>query len=181
MAHRVFYSFHYAKDAWRAGQVRNMGILEGDQPVTSNEWEEVKQKGVKNIENWIANNMKYKSCLVQLVGEETFSRRWCKYEIEHAWIEGKGIVCIYIHGLKDASGNQCDKGQNPLQQFCIDKTFNYIIEHKSPADSNEINLSKVCKAYDTPYSCSTNVYDYIYKHLDEWVEEAIAIRNQYPK
>ena len=59
MAHRVFYSFHYAKDAWRAGQVRNMGILEGNQPVTSNEWEEVKQKGVKNIENWIANNMKY--------------------------------------------------------------------------------------------------------------------------
>ena len=147
MAHRVFYSFHYAKDAWRAGQVRNMGILEGDQPVTSNEWEEVKQKGVKNIENWIANNMKYKSCLVQLVGEETFSRRWCKYEIEHAWKEGKGIVCIYIHGLKDASGNQCDKGQNPLQQFCIDKTFVFGKIYSYQYRSRNIHYSRCCTCH----------------------------------
>ena len=27
----------------------------------------------------------------------------------------------------------------------------------------------------------TNVYDYIKEHLNDWVEEAIRIRNQYPK
>ena len=73
------------------------------------------------------------------------------YEIENAWKKGKGIVGIYIHGLKDVFGEQANKGENPLKDFCIDKTFNYIAKHTSPADGNEINLSKVCKAYDTPY------------------------------
>ena len=61
-----------------------------------------------------------------------------------------------------------------------DKTFNYIAEHKNPADSNEINLSKVCKIYDPPYLISTNVYNYIKEHINEWVEEAIKIRSLYP-
>jgi hypothetical protein len=26
---KVFYSFHYMPDAWRASQVRNMGVVEG--------------------------------------------------------------------------------------------------------------------------------------------------------
>lgn len=30
---QVFYSFHYENDAWRAGQVRNIGVLEGNFPV----------------------------------------------------------------------------------------------------------------------------------------------------
>ena len=181
MKHRVFFSFHYMKDSWRAGQVRNMGVLEGNPPVSTNEWEEVKQKGNNNIERWIAQNMDSKTCLVQLVGEDTYSRKWCKHEIKHAWKEGKGIVCIYIHGLKDVLGNQGRKGANPLRQFCIDKTFNYIAEHEKPADDNEINLSQICKAYDTPFVTSTNVYNYIKEHIGEWVDEAISIRKKYPK
>ncbi len=38
---------------------------------------------------------------------------------------------------------------------------------------------KVVKAYDPPYSRSVNVYDYITKNIEEWVEEAISIRNGY--
>lgn len=42
---RVFYSFHYGNDSWRAGQVRNIGVLDVNSPVSSNDWEEVKRKG----------------------------------------------------------------------------------------------------------------------------------------
>ena len=35
--------------------------------------------------------------------------------------------------------------------------------------------------FNPPYKISTNVYDYIKEHINEWVEEAIRIRNQYPK
>lgn len=133
---QVFYSFHFKNDSWRAGQVRNIGVVEGNMPVSSNDWEEVKRKGV---------------------------------------------VGIYVHNLKNIEGEQDIKGDNPFKLFCIDKTFNYIIEHKHPADSNEINLSEICKTYDPPYKISTNVYDYIKEHINEWVEEAIRIRNQYPK
>lgn len=77
--------------------------------------------------------------------------------------------------------NKIQRGGNPLDNFCIDKTFNYIVNHAKPADNNEVNLARVCKAYNPPYVTSTNVYNYIKENLDRWCEEAIKIRNQYPK
>lgn len=178
---QVFYSFHYQNDSWRASQVRNIGVVEGNSPASSNEWEEVKRKGDSAIQAWINNNMNYRSCVIVLIGNETSSRKWINYEIEKAWKDGKGIVGIYIHGLKNSSGQQSSKGNNPLQGFCIDKTFNYIAKHSLPADNNEINLSNVCKAHDTPYSSSEYVYGHIKDNIEKWIEEAIEIRNNYPK
>lgn len=178
---QVFYSFHFRNDCWRAGQVKNMGVIDGNTPVSANEWEEVKRKGKGAIERWINNSMAYRSCVVVLIGSETANREWCNYEIKHAWEEGKGIVGIYIHGLEDAIGKQDKKGANPLSNLCIDKTFNYIAQRSIPQDSDEVNLSKVCKAYDTPFISSKYVYNYIKDNIDKWCEEAIRIRNQYPK
>lgn len=139
------------------------------------------RKGDDSIKRWIDTHMDYRSCVIVLIGSDTASRKWCRYEIKHAWKEGKGVVGIYVHNLKNIDGEQDIKGDNPFKLFCVDKTFNYIVEHKHPADSNEINLSEICKTYDPPYKISTNVYDYIKEHLNDWVEEAIRIRNQYPK
>lgn len=158
-----------------------MGAIEGNKPVSANEWEEVKRKGDANIKSWINSAMDYRSCVVVLAGHYTANRKWINYEIEHAWKEGKGIVVVFIHGLKDQYGNQDTKGKNPLDCFCIDKTLNYIANHSTPADRYEINLAEVCKAYNPPYSTSTYVYDYIKDNIDKWCEEAIQIRNQYPK
>ena len=178
---QVFYSFHYLNDSWRVSQVRNMGLIEGNQPASSNEWEEVKKKGEDSIKKWIDDNMNYRSCVVVLIGAETSSRKWIKHEIYKAWKDGRGIVGIYIHGLKNALGEQCEKGNNPFEKFCIDKTLNYIVENSQPADGNEVNMSSICKAYDTPYVSSDYVYSFIKEKIEEWIEEAVAIRNKYPK
>lgn len=178
---QVFYSFHFNNDFWRVQQIRNMGVIDGNTPVSPSDWEEVKRKGDENIKRWINSAMDYRSCVVVLAGRYTSGRKWVNYEICRAWKEGKGIVVVYIHGLKNQDGNQDYQGDNPLKHFCIDKTFNYIANHEAPADSNEINLSMVCKAYNPPYSYSSNVYDYIKNNLSSWCEEAIRIRNQYPK
>jgi len=98
---QVFFSFHFDNDAWRAGQVRNMGMVDGNNPVSSNEWEEIKRKGDDNIKNWIDENLKYRSCTVVLVGSKTASRKWVRYEIQRSWELGKGVVGICIHNLKD--------------------------------------------------------------------------------
>ena len=58
MAYRAFYSFHFDYDHWRAGQVRNMGVVEGNSPISSNAWEAVKKKGDAAVKDWIAENMK---------------------------------------------------------------------------------------------------------------------------
>lgn len=181
MKRQVFYSFHYANDCTRAQLVRHMGELEGNSPVSANEWEEVRRKGDENIKRWINATMNYRSCVVVLAGRYTADRKWINYEIEHAWKEGKGIVVVYIHKLKNLLGEQDLKGENPLEYFCIDRTFNYIVHHRMPADYNEVNLAKVCKAYDSPYVTSDHTYGYIKENINDWCEEAIRIRNQYPK
>jgi hypothetical protein len=101
MKRQVFYSFHYKNDVRRVSQVRNIGALEDNKPVSDNEWEEVKRKGDDNIKKWINDNMNYRSCVIVMVGEETANRKWVKYEIEKAWNDGKGVLGIYIHNLKD--------------------------------------------------------------------------------
>lgn len=40
-------------------------------------------------------------------------------------------------------------------------------------------LSGIVKAYDPPYTMSTYVYDHIKDNIEEWVEEAVSIRNNY--
>jgi hypothetical protein len=76
---QIFYSFHFDNDVLRVQQIRNIGVLEDNKPVSVNDWEEVKQKGTTSIERWIDDNMKYRSCVVVLVGEQTANRPWVKY------------------------------------------------------------------------------------------------------
>src|SRR5579871_2927947 len=97
---KVFYSFHFDDDVMRVQQIRNMGKLEGDEPVAHNAWETVKKGGEAAIKKWIDDNMKNKDCVVVLIGRSTNSREFVKYEIEKAWNSGKPILGIYIHNLK---------------------------------------------------------------------------------
>jgi hypothetical protein len=57
--------------------------------------------------------MKGTSCAVVLIGNQTASRKWVKYEIESAWNANKGVLGIYIHNVTDAAGKQVTKGANP--------------------------------------------------------------------
>jgi hypothetical protein len=92
MGRRVFYSFHYKPDNWRASQVRNIGVIEGNKPVSDNDWEKVKKGGDKAIQNWIDDQLKGRSCTIVLIGEKTAGRKWIKYEIEKSWNSGKGVL-----------------------------------------------------------------------------------------
>ena len=116
MKRKVFYSFHFDHDVMRVHQIRNMGVLEGDEPVSPNTWEQIKrtEQGVKN---WINQSLNGKSCLVVLIGSQTANRPWVKYEIERAWKEGKAVVGIYIHRLKCPRNGYGTKGPNPFDQF----------------------------------------------------------------
>src|SRR4030067_22846 len=96
---QVFYSFHFDNDVFRVMQIRHIGSIEGNNPVSANEWEEARKRPGA-IEKWIDENMKYRSCIIVLVGEETVNRPWVKYEIAKAWNDKKGLLGIYIHSLK---------------------------------------------------------------------------------
>ena len=165
MARRTFFSFYYKPDNWRASQVRNIGVVEGNSPVTDNDWEEITSGGDKKIREWIDDQLKGRSCTIVLIGENTAGRKYIKYEIEESWNSSKGILGIYIHNLKNSNGNQSNKGKNPFSTFTMKR--------------DDKKLSSIVKAYDPPYSKSTSVYDHISESLEDWVEEAIKIRNDY--
>lgn len=161
MARRAFYSFHYVPDNWRASQVRNMGVVDGNKPATDNEWEDVKKGGDIAIQKWIDGQLDGKSVAVVLIGAKTAGRKWINYEIKKAWEDGKGVLGVYVHNLKNSDGDQTAKGSNPFNEFKIGDKL----------------LSSIVKAYDPPYSTSTKVYDHIKENLADWIEKAIEIRN----
>lgn len=163
MARRVFYSFHYKPDNWRVSQVRNIGTIEDNKPANDNDWETVTSGGDDKIKKWIADQMNGRSCTVLLIGKDTAGRKWINHEIIKTWDDKKGILGVYIHNLKNSSGEQTTKGLNPFDYITIGGTSN--------------KLSSVVKVYDPPYSNSKDVYNYIANNLESWIDEAIKIRN----
>ena len=162
MTRRVFYSFHYKPDNWRASQVREIGTIEGNKPARDNDWETITKGGDAAIRKWIANQMNGRSCTVVLVGSNTAGRKWINHEIIKSWDEGKGVVGIHIHGLKNKEGMVATKGRNP---------FSSITHGRSGKP-----LSSIVKCYDPTGSNSKERYAWIEKHLANAIEEAIKIR-----
>jgi hypothetical protein len=152
----VFYSFHFGNDVFRAHQIRNMGVVDGDEPVSPNEWEQIKSKGDVAIQKWIDDNMSHRRCVIVLVGEQTANRPWVMYEIEKAWNDERGLFGIYIHDLKDPRAGTCRKGTNP---FSVIKT------------ESGRTLSDYVTCYDP---AAFDAYNYIKGTLQGWVDAAIA-------
>lgn len=158
MKRKVFYSFHYKKDVMRVQQIRNIGVIEGNSPATPNTWEKVKQSGDRAIKQWIDDNMKNRSCVIVLIGEDTADRKYVKYEIKKAWEEGKGILGIYIHNINCPNTGRGKKGKNPFEQFTFE---------------NGTKLSNTVTCYDPN---SMNAYNDISNNIDKWIEKAIKDR-----
>lgn len=104
--------------------------------------------------------MKYKSCVVVLVGEETAKRPWVKYEIKKAWKDGKGLLGIHIHNIKCPRNGTCNKGLSPFEQFTFD---------------DGTKLSSVVKCYNPS---SYDAYKDISDNIADWIDAAIATRSR---
>jgi len=150
----VFYSFHYDNDVFRVQQIRNMGVVDGNEPVSANDWEQVKRKGDAAVEKWIDDSMKYKRCVIVLIGAATASRPWVKHEIKRAWELKKGLFGIYIHNLKDPRTGTCSKGENPFSTWNI---------------GNQ-SMANLVSCYDPT---SWDAYGEISRHLATWASQAI--------
>lgn len=163
MSRKAFYSFHYMPDCSRAAQVRNMGVLEGNSPVSDNDWETVTQGGDSAIRSWINGQLDGKSVTIVLAGAGTAGRKWIDYEIKTSWSLGKGVMGIYIHRLRNLDGYQSTRGSNPFSAFSVGQT----------------NLASIVQCYDPPVVDSKDAYAHIKANLAIWIEEAIAIRSNY--
>jgi len=158
MARRVFFSFHYERDIWRASQIRNSWVTKPDRESAgfwdSAKWEEVKRKGDASIRRWIDFNMKGTSVTAVLIGSETCYRKWVRYEIEKSIEKGNDIIGIRIHNMKDQYGETDWPGELDFGLGDGEHTFQELYP----------------------------VYDWVnddgYENLGPWIEEAVVVESK---
>ncbi|WP_026827601.1 TIR domain-containing protein [Exiguobacterium artemiae] len=155
MARKTFFSFHFERDAWRAGQVRNSGLLMGDKAgfIDKAQWEEVKRNGNAAIEKWIDKQLEGTSTTVVLIGSETAGRKYINYEIEQSAKRGNGLLGIYIHNVRTQNFETDTKGKNPFDDWY--RTIN----------GRKVYFSEVYPTYDWVMHDGRS-------NLGKWIEEA---------
>jgi hypothetical protein len=154
----VFYSFHYNRDVFRVQLVRNIGAIDGSPALGGQEWETVRRKAKSAVVEWIDKQMAYKRAVVVLIGQETASRDWVKYEIEKAWNAKKPLVGVHIHGLS-SMGTVDSKGANPFD--AVDGVTGVPVFDPTKVDY----LGKI----DTQAT-----FNYLRDWLPTWVDQAKA-------
>jgi hypothetical protein len=124
MARRVFFSFHYDGDIWRANQVRNCNVVAGADLAgffDHSEYEEAKRTKEAGIRRMILKHLENTTVTVVLIGKETSNRPWVKYEIEQSITRKNGLLGIHIHHLKDQSGmSSFWRGSSPSTPWSVE-------------------------------------------------------------
>jgi MTH538 TIR-like domain (DUF1863) len=116
MARRVFFSFHYENDVWRASIVRNSGVVEGSAAAGFQDaslWEEAKKKGDVAIQRMIDGALSNTTVTAVLIGAETSSRPWVDYEIRKGIERGNGLLGIYVDQIRGSDGRMSYRGAVP--------------------------------------------------------------------
>ncbi len=162
MPRKVFYSFHYQADSWRVSQIKKMGSIEGQPLLHSNQWEQIERQP-DGIKRWINDAMQGKSCVVVLIGAETYTRPWVDYEIRKGWDDGKGVLGVHIHGLKDMNGYVSQKGPSPFSSIPL---------------KNGKNLYDYVPIFDPQGADSKAIYSALEENLPAWIDYAIKVRNE---
>ena len=117
MARRVFFSFHYEQDIWRANVCRNSWVTQDREAAgffDASLWEEAKKKGDDAIKGLIDEGLAGTSVTAVLIGAQTANRTYVKYEIDQSLERGNGLLGVQIHMIKDREGNTDEAGRNPL-------------------------------------------------------------------
>ena len=154
---RVFFSFDYKQDSFRASRVRNTWVTEHDHEsagyIDAADWKYITEGGDEAIKQWINSNLKDTSVTVVLISSETSKNEWVNYGIQESLKKGNGILGIYINNIEDLHGMIDSKGENPLDIIYVE-------------DSNPTKyLSEIYDTYDW-------VNDNGYSNLHSWVEAA---------
>lgn len=157
-SHRVFFSFEYNKDYWRAVQICIFGKARADSMFPDQAWEKVRVNTNEAVKQWIDEQISLCDCVVVLIGATTATRKWVLYEIEKAYELNKGLVGIFVHQINNRVGDRTGKGKNP---------FEYVLAHNGKPLSDSVGC------YDSPRMSSQAVCDDIGEKLDGLIESAV--------
>src|SRR6266540_2128107 len=121
---RAFFSFHF-EDVRRSVIVRNAWKFtdpENNSFVDSSLWEKSKLKDPETIKQLIRDGVSFTSVACVLVGSGTWLRRWVRYEIARAIIDGLGLLAVHLNSIRDPNTRTTlPSGLNPLSCMAVGK------------------------------------------------------------
>jgi hypothetical protein len=118
MARHTYFSFHYQRDVQRAAVVRNSWVTRDRTDAGFFEnglWERAKGSGAAGIRSLIGRGMSGTSVNCVCIGHETWGRYWVRYEILKAFVEGKGILGVQVHNIRNFRRETDPAGNNPFE------------------------------------------------------------------
>lgn len=130
MARSIFFSFHYDDvKTFRVNVVRNSNVIKraSFQNVFSDGslWEKTKEKGTAKLKELIeASGLYQTSVTAVLIGAETYSRRWVRYEIIKSFERGNGLLAIHLNRIRGRDGYITTRGKNPFNYLGLEATEN---------------------------------------------------------
>ena len=191
MARTVFFSFHYQRDIFRVQQVKNHHVTKGSYTMAGyfdgSLEEKAKKDGDDSVKRMINDGMKGSSVLCVLIGNETWTRRWVRYEIQKAVENGMGIFGIRIHQIKDQKTGADTAGGSPFYALGYGErgsNLQPMINWKEGGWKNAPMLGEISRKA-APYIPATgaftledkfSIYDWVdgdgYNNFEAWVEKA---------
>jgi hypothetical protein len=191
---KAFFSFHY-DDIMRVNVVRNAWkITHPDNALMrsfydSSLWESRKLEGDDAVKRLIREGVEYTSAVCVLIGTDTWLRRWVRYEIARAIIDGRGLLGVHLNSIRHHhTQTPHTRGYNPFEFLAVGKeqaavlsTPRYYLYEKQ-AMPNGVGgygwvwnrysdftssvtlppwLADPVPGYVTPLSQNATVYDYI--------------------
>jgi MTH538 TIR-like domain (DUF1863) len=113
---KVFFSFNYEADIWRAAAVRNAGKIDATARAgwsDSSIWEKAKKKGDAEVIRIIEEALHGTSVTAVLIGADTANRPWVNFEIQKSIDRGNGLLGIRIDRLRDQDKKTSRRGKVP--------------------------------------------------------------------
>jgi hypothetical protein len=194
---KAFFSFHF-DDVMRASVVRKAWKFTHPESAVSfydsSLWEARKLEGAEAVKRLIREGVCNTSAVCVLVGSETWRRRWVRYEIARAIIDGRGLLAVHLNSITHPTTRTTHtQGFNPLAFMALGKEQDgpfapasyYLYEFTTGwfrygdyTDPVKLPswLRDPAPGYVTPLADGASVYDYMaddgHKNIGLWIDWA---------
>lgn len=193
MARRCFFSFHYKRDVWRAQQVKNSWLSKDRESAGffDSSAFETSKKADSQLKGFLDSELQGSSVTCVLIGAETFSRRWVRYEIVRSFVENKGLLGVYLNGLRNEKSEADVQGYNPFDFLGYEwnrstdiikfkERKNWVWEWFSDIPTMRYSeLRRHLTSEDATFTSLFSSYGYVsdngYEKLGGWIESAASM------
>ena len=190
MARRIFFCFHYEDvKTFRANVVRKHDLTKDNAQdagfFDASIWEDAKRHGDESVKRLINSNLENTSATCALIGTETWSRRWVRYEILKSYDRGNLLFGVHINSVPDKYRQTFPPGLNPFDYlgFIISEDGKKLTYYEHEGTSWKIyqDLQPKTSSFDRQYwgkgyklsnwvLCFDWIRDDGYNNFATWVE-----------